>query len=180
MAGMGPAPKKPAIRRRRNKTTTRKTVETPPAPELLVAPAWRPPELPRRPCGCAPGAKRRRCTVCRGKGVQPWHAMTLAWWRDVWASEFRDEYIRTDEHGLLRVAIVVDGFNWRPNLDDLKEIRLQEARFGLDVMSRRRLEWTVKRAPSTPQRPPTAGARAAASGEDPRRVLSMVPKGGKA
>jgi hypothetical protein len=179
----GPPPKKPSIRRRRNKASTRKVVEMPaPAtssPAAATA-AHDAPQLPKRACGCAELAPKRRpkgC-LCRGTGIRPWHPLTLSWWRDVWSSEFKDEYIRTDEHGLTRLAMAVDSFYWSGSIEDLREIRLQEARFGLDVISRRRLEWMVKRPPSAGERAPAEqrNPRPGAGGEDPRKVLTMSPR----
>lgn len=178
----GPPPKKPSIRRRRNRTSTRKVVEMPAAPPSSPAAAAHDgPQLPKRVCGCAARRERRPakdCSSCRGTGLRQWHPLTVSWWRDVWSSEFHAEYIRTDEHGLVRLAMVVDSFYWSGSIDDLKEIRLQEARFGLDVMARRRLEWMVKKPPSAGERAPAEqrNPRPGAGGEDPRKVLTMTPR----
>jgi hypothetical protein len=152
----GPAPKDPSIRARRNKSAT----------------------ASKLPADVA--AKRAPVLPPLGEDHQ-WHPMTLLWWQDVWASPMAAEYAEADKHGLYRLAMLVEGF-WRsPSKDLAGEIRLQEQRFGLSPLDRRRLEWTIESADEAKdrgnqRRGRSAGAtkKAAASDTDPRSVLSVV------
>jgi len=115
----GPAPKHSSVRARRNKTSTAATLRS--AHDLTA------PELP-------------------GDG---WHVMTLAWWRDVWASPMAPEYDSSDRHGLFTLAMLINDF-WQsgdPKLrkDLAAEIRQQRQCFGLTPIDRRRLQWEIER-----------------------------------
>lgn len=122
----GPLPKDPAIRQRRNKSSSRALLP----PES--APIKRAPRLPKLP---------------DEKGVpREWHDMARRWWKDVWSSPQRHEFLRADLGSLFRLVYLVDQF-WKTGaLDIAKEIRLLEREFGLTPLSRRRLEWTVAQA----------------------------------
>jgi hypothetical protein len=76
-----------------------------------------------------------------------WHALTLRWWADVWASPMASEYLAADVHGLFRLAVLVDDYWCAGSPSGRKElageIRLQGQAFGLTPLDRRRLEWTV-------------------------------------
>lgn len=67
----------------------------------------------------------------RSEQERPWHQLTRAWWRHVWASPMADEYLPSDADGLLRLAMLVDCFNYRPTVKAAAEIRQQERRFLL-------------------------------------------------
>ena len=114
----GPMPKPPALRQRRNKSSTRAML---PAEK---SPIVRAPSLPTNPLG-------------------DWHGMTRSWWKDVWSSPQSAEFLRADLGALFRLAILVDMFWKSGKLAIAKEIRLLEREFGLTPLSRRRLEWTV-------------------------------------
>jgi len=146
----GPAPKDPRTRQRRNKVST--AAELPSSGVLgRIAPG-----LP-----------------VRAKDERPWHAETLSYWRDVWASEVVGEFLAVDVPGLVALFKLIDMFNY--GLVDLAaEIRLQRQCFGLTPMDRRRLQW------STPRK---KGADSGAIGQavapppqalDPRRSLRAV------
>ena len=98
-----------------------------------------------------------------------WHALTLAWWDAVWASPVAAEFTPTDTDGLGRLAVLIDRFWANPSVPLAAEIRLQEARYGLDPIARRRLQWEVRRVEGekpkreTPERDST----------DPRIALGM-------
>jgi hypothetical protein len=70
--------------------------------------------------------------------------MTRYWWRDVWASPMATEYLRADEHGLFRLAVLIDLFWKEPSRALAAEIRLQQQAFGLTPLDRRRLEWNIE------------------------------------
>lgn len=157
MAGMGPPPKDPKLRQRRNRQgSTQATLHIvpPDAGESAVLT----PELP-----------------VRVPGVTPWHPETLVFWREVWASPMAAEYIAADVPGLVILAQLIDRFNYG-DPDLAAEIRLQRQCFGLTPLDRRRLQWEIERAesagrrrPSSSQAPPAAGGA-----RDPRRALRAV------
>ncbi len=122
MAGRGQIPKSPATRRRTNKVAGARVLRAD-----IVAKA---PQLPAR----------------------DWHPMALAWWSDLWASPMAPELDKTDIHGLLMLADLIDLY-WRLEPHDLRgkqslasEIRLQRQAYGLSPIDRRRLQWEIERA----------------------------------
>jgi hypothetical protein len=104
--------------------------------------------------------------------IRDWHAMTVAWWCDVWASPMADEFLRADTHGLFRLALLVDDY-WLASSPTARkdlagEIRLAGQAFGLTPIDRRRLQWTVDRV----EEKTTAKRVARAPGKDPRLGLA--------
>lgn len=153
----GPPPKDPALRQRRNTSATAATLS--PQSEPMRAPA-----LPTRP------AKE-----VRAGRLKPWHRLTRAWWRDVWASPMAPKYTKADLHELYILAELRDRF-WYGELDLAAEIRLQSARFGLAPVDRWRLQWDVigdalprpqVKAPTPP--PPTPGPDGSLESEPQRQ-----------
>lgn len=146
----GPAPKDESVRARRNKASTRATLR---ADAAIVAP-----ELP----------------------PIDWHPMVLEWWRDLWASPMAPEYDDSDRHGLFELAILRNDF-WqaetaRERKEAAAEIRLQDQRFGLSPIDRRRLQWEIERtedAQAKGARRRTARQANTPKG-DPRAVLRAV------
>lgn len=113
----GPAPKPLELRQRRNKSATRAALR----PE--EAPIEKAPRLPASSDG------------------EPWHPLARRWWKEVWASPQRYEYMRADLGALFRLIDLVDIYWKTRKLAVAKEIRLLEREFGLTPLSRRRLEW---------------------------------------
>lgn len=115
----GPAPKSASTRSRRNKTSTAATLR---ADAAIVAP-----ELPEG----------------------DWHPMVLDWWRALWASPMAPEYDDSDRHGLFELALIRNDFWCAGSAKERKEaaaeIRLQDQRFGLSPIDRRRLQWEIER-----------------------------------
>jgi hypothetical protein len=72
---------------------------------------------------------------------EAWHPLARRWWKEVWASPQRYEYMRADLGALFRLADLVDIYWKTRKLAVAKEIRLLEREFGLTPLSRRRLEW---------------------------------------
>lgn len=150
----GPLPKDPAIRERRNKSSSR---------ALLPAESEVRPDAPQLPA--LPGKKK-------------WHAMAQLFWETVWASPMSAEFVHGDELALIRLLVLVDAF-WRATkpaykLAYAREIRMLEREFGLTPLSRRRLEWTVAQAKeATDQHEQKRAKRAPLldGGSDPRKVL---------
>lgn len=152
----GPLPKDPALRRRTNKPATR---------AVLCGWKRRVPPLPKLNEGEA--------------APRMWHALTRAWWRDVWRSPMASAFLTQDLHGLYILARLVDDFWTHPSKELAAEIRLQRQCFGLTPIDRRRLDWQVeedgtedaKRAfPAAAAAPPPACEPI----EDPRKLLRVV------
>jgi hypothetical protein len=148
----GPAPKDPSARARRNKASTKATIQ---ADAAIVAP-----ELPE----------------------YDWHAMTLKWWRDLWASPMAPEYDDSDRHGLFKLAMLTNDFWTAESAKERKEasaeIRMQEQRYGLSPMDRRRLQWEIEKSEEAvdrgAKRRTTAKASQPQSKGDPRAVLRAL------
>jgi hypothetical protein len=143
----GPAPKHPSARARRNKTSTHAVLT---ADHAIVAP-----ELPG----------------------EDWHSLTLAWWRDVWASPMAPEFDESDRHGLYVLAALVNDFWTAPTAKDRKdlaaELRQQGARFGLSPIDRRRLQWEVEKVE---QAQDESRRRKQAPAAEPRRRSTRDPR----
>lgn len=154
----GPSPKDPAVRARRNKSSTRATlsadhdIEAPPLPEGF-----------------------------------PWHSLTERWWADIWASPMAPEYAESDINGLYRVAMLYNDFWLAETYKERAEIQVRlekaDADYGTNPMARRRLEWQVeenedKRARGSKRRASDAPAPAPAAtgGADPRLKLVASTK----
>lgn len=143
----GPAPKNPATRQRRNQRPSRALL--PPETE----PRTDAPELP---------------------ALRQWEVMTLAWWRDVWASPMATEYTRADEHALFRLAVLIDMFWFNPSRELAAEIRLQQQAFGLTPLDRNRLAWTIEQtelAQAHGDRQRSKRAIVVSGDRDPRELL---------
>lgn len=153
---MPPNPKPAAQRQRRNRVTT--------AAEMEAAPATRI-ELPQRysawkcvSCYLRPG--RHSEEFFDKEEIQPhdfepatveWRPLTIAWWNTIWDSPMAGEWVDADVPGLLALAALVDAF-W--TLGDPKiaaEIRMQQREYGLSPLSRRQLQWEIKRLAIEPK-----------------------------
>lgn len=150
----GPVPKSARTRQRRNKVATAAT---------RSAPAWRLPDLP-------PLGPRSQ-----------WHELTVAQWAAMRDGPFADEYLPQDLGGMIRLARLWDAANKARRPDVLKalltEIRLQEQRYGLSPIDRRRLQWEVERAEEAEDRSSARRQRktaASAAEEDPLNYLKAV------
>ena len=97
--------------------------------------------------------------------------MTRFWWRDIWCSPMAPEFLKTDMHGLLRLAVLIDEFWNNPTVSLASEIRHQGAQFGLTPIDRRRLQWEVERAETAVRKKPPTRTQV---GDDPRERLRMV------
>lgn len=150
MAGIGRPPKPTHLRQRRNKTVPGANLTTEEAPIEGA------PELPSR-------GRRRR-----------WHPRVLAWWQKVWQSPMAAEYLESDVEGLYLVAELHQQF-WGGATKLAAEIRLQEQRFGLSPIDRRRLQWEVHRVETAEAKRP---APAPQTVEDTRSVLRVLEGAG--
>ena len=145
-----PAQKKdPSVRARRNKAATAATLSA---------------EVP----------KRDRPELPEGR---EWHALTLSWWADLWASPMAGEYHASDRHALFILAALVDAFWTEPSQALAAEIRLQRQAFGLTPYDRRRLEWTIESVDEAQDRGRQRRARQQpqpVAADDPRNALRAV------
>jgi hypothetical protein len=147
---MPPTPKHSSVRARRNRTSTSATLRPPTTVQT--------PPLPRL-------------------GGEAWHPMTIAWWSDIWRSPMAPEYDTSDVHGLLMLAVLVNGFWQSPSKDLAAEIRLQRQCFGLSPIDRRRLQWEIERtdeAQDKGRKRRAAAKTPVETGQDPRDVLRAV------
>lgn len=159
MAGKGPAPKPAALRQRRNKTSTAASL-----PSAEDAAEFEVPELPEREDG------------------EEWHPRVLGWWEAVWRSPMAPEFLDADMKGGLYLLADLHQLRWTATsrtalIDAAKEIRLQEVRFGLSPIDRRRLQWEVARGEEAQKRRTSErGAKNEGENEDsdPRSKLKAV------
>lgn len=157
----GPAPKSPALRQRRNATTTRAAL---PAAAVMAKNA-----VPSLPEG-------------------EWHPRVQEWWRTVWRSPMAAEFLKSDEVGGLYLLADLYQARWtcrddaKALVEVAKEIRLQEVRFGLSPMDRRRLQWEVGKEDASATTGKNAGGKRKTEktggskqkpATDTRNVLSM-------
>lgn len=167
----GPAPKASAQRQRRNRTTTAATLEAGPATRVEL-PAFRVSAITCETCALASWQHVRR--KFEELDLEPhdyeprvldWRQATRDWWEVIWASPMADEWVDADVPGLLALAVLWDDF-WRTG--DPKahaEIRQAAREFGLSPLSRRQLQWEIKRlAVAPPARPQPGPSRAARRG----------------
>ncbi|HEY7767366.1 hypothetical protein [Longimicrobium sp.] len=159
----GPAPKPAHLRQRTNKTPGAARL-----PSSETARKNRVPDLPDRKEG--------------------WHPLLLEWWTSVWRSPMAGEYLDADMRGGLFHLAYLHQLFWEtadmgfaavaalPKL--AAEIRLQEVRFGLSPIDRRRLQWEVEKgeqaAERTKSRKTAKKAQRPDPKKDPRSVLKAV------
>jgi hypothetical protein len=80
------------------------------------------------------------------------------------------EFLKTDIHGLFRLAVLVDRFWVDPTTNLASEIRQQQAEYGLTPIARRRLQWEIEKVEAvTKKRQPSPSETG-----DPRNLLRMV------
>jgi len=85
-----------------------------------------------------------------------WHELTRAWWTTIWASPMADEWVDADVPGLVALAALIDAFWQKPDPKLHAEIRMASREFGLSPLSRRQLQWEIKRLEQPPAvKPPT-------------------------
>lgn len=167
----GPPPKPAGLRQRRNKVTGGATLPA-------DGPSRPAPKLPDRGCHVCEGtgeATGGECSVCEGTGVLPWHPLVLQRWAAVWASPMASEFLDADVHGLYVLADLWDMY-WKGDRDRAAEIRLQEQRFGLSSLDRRRLQWEVEKVEQAQKRRPAMprGKAVAAGRRNPLSFLKAI------
>lgn len=121
--------KPPSQRQRRNRTTAAATIDAAPAERVELA-SWFPDD--------------------------DLHSMTTRTWDVWWASPLRTEWVDADVPDLVALALMVDAF-WkaapvdRPKIHS--EIRMASREFGLTPMSRRGLQWEIRKLEPSTRRP---------------------------
>ena len=119
MAGMGPPPKSPEKRARRNKGSDVHVIVSEPVPQ---------PALPKRmPNG------------------DPWPEITRAWWR-MWGKDPLAAEFRATDWAELRDTAAIHGAYWSGDLKMAGELRLRTAKFGATAEDRARLRITYAAA----------------------------------
>jgi hypothetical protein len=116
-------PKHPSTRRRRNKAAGFRTLVVDDEPDLSVPP------LPDRPEG--------------------WRPETVQRWEIVMNSPMRSEWTDSDVRAMVDLAKLWDRLYGETDtiryLKLMAEIRMQDQRYGLSPMDRRRLQWEIQR-----------------------------------
>lgn len=158
----GPSPKPAALRQRRNRQPTAANL-----PSEEQAANNEVPALFDRAAG--------------EDGVAlSWHPMVVEWWHSVWTSPMASEYLDADmKGGLYQLASLHQDF-WESTSRAARvacaaEIRLQEVRFGLSPIDRRRLQWEIEKGEGAAEKTQSRRARKAPTpGKDPRQLLKAV------
>ena len=180
-------PKPASQRQRRNRTSTAASLEAPPVTRvdlpMLTSPDRCKAEVDRK-SGCPLPAVAHDLKHFAQYVIEPhgfvaaeieWQLMTVAWWTTIWASPMVAEWVDADVPGLIALAILWDGFYRSGDPRMHAEARMATREFGLSPLSRRQLQWEVKRLAPSPK--PKAG-------RPPRRrsgpAILGVLQGGKA
>jgi hypothetical protein len=153
----GPIPKPAGQRQRRNRTTTAASLEAPPVTRVdlptLTSPDVCSAEVDRK-SGCPLPSTAHDLEHFAKYVIEPhafiageiaWQPMTLAWWTTIWASPMVAEWVDADVPGLIALAILWDSFYRTGNAKVHAEARMATREFGLSPLSRRQLQWEVKR-----------------------------------
>jgi hypothetical protein len=101
------------------------------------------------------------------------HPFTRRWWDTIWASPMVEEWVDADVPGLLVVASLVENFWQTADPKVAAEIRMQSREYGLSPLSRRSLQWEIKRVEAARPMPAPRTQRQ-------RRTLLDILEGGKA
>lgn len=143
MAGVGPPPKDPAKRARRNKDSQAQTIlrfeqaEAPDLPEFRIK------------------SESGRLVKFR------WPPRTVEWWAKWVASPQAEHFSSTDWEELLTTALV-HARVWSGDLSAAPELRLRVAKFGATMEDRARLRMQFAAADEADSKRPEAGATAKA------------------
>lgn len=128
-----PGPPPKPNRQRRNRTTTAATIEAAPASRVDLPP------------------------------YRTWRQATCDWWDVIWASPIADEWADADVPGLLNLAVLQDEFATTGDRAVHAEIRMASREFGLSPLSRRQLQWEVKKVRGVVSPPAPSKARSRTS-----------------
>lgn len=125
MAGIGPAPKEPSKRARRNKDAV-------PMKAIMVVPAAKP-ELPQFSISVSNDGMVSTQEFT-------WPESTVIWWQMLDAHPLAGEFTGLDWSYLLDTARLHAAF-WMGRIDLASELRLREAKYGFTPEDRSRLRW---------------------------------------
>lgn len=107
--------------------------------------------------------------------------MVVEWWTSIWRSPMASEYLDADMRGGLYLLADLHQARWTaPStaamIEVAKEIRLQEVRFGLSPIDRRRLQWEIEKGEQAIERTTSRKQRktSASGGNDPRSILKAI------
>lgn len=145
----GPKPKDPELRARANKASTYDVLD------------------PKERVKAAPLTKEIL-------GVDVIRPQVKRWWNVVWRSPMAPRWLEADIEVLYLVAVLRNKFAADPTPTMASEIRQQEARLGLDVIARRRLDWRIEGASRPAESPAAVAPEPPDEVEDPRSVLRVV------
>ena len=153
-----PIPKAPGQRQRRNRTANSAVLDAGPAMRVALPKRWsaiRCVAIVDSKKGCPlAGAAHDLENFARAE-VEPhdfapaeaaWHPMTLSWWETIWNSPMANEWVDADVPPLVALAALIEQFWIAPDARVAAEIRMQQREFGLSPLSRRQLQWEIKRA----------------------------------
>lgn len=118
----------------------------------------------------------------RDSRAEQWHPKVVEWWEAVWTSPMAAEYLGPDVRGGLYGLAELYQQRWTtPHRKELvaimAEIRLQEVRFGLSPIDRRRLQWEVAKGEEAEERTKRRRKErkmARQRGKDPRKSLKLA------
>lgn len=152
MAGRGPAPKPAHLRQRTNKKSG--------ASVLTIGPR----------------SARQKIPTLPNHDQREWHSFTLMEWKSWWLSPMADKWIDSDFYGLYKLACLTDKYFKTDDIEALKEIRLQEPRFGLTPLDRSRLQWEIVRGDEAGTKKPAKPRPTSRPNRDPRAFLRDIHK----
>lgn len=173
----GVLPKPAAQRQRRNRSATATVLEAAPASPVEL-PAFRYSSVHCARCKLPLWDHNRK--QFDEAGIEPhdkepapidWMEPTRQWWRIIWQSPMVGEWVDADVPDLLAIAVMVDEF-WRSGDTKIHaEIRQASREFGLTPMSRRSLQWEVRKLEG-PKRADVEPPRKRRSGRGTLSVLT--------
>jgi hypothetical protein len=160
----GPPPKDPAVRQRRNKTST-----TAQLPSESACRRRRVPPLPERWVH-----EYDKDRVVTGKKLLPWPDDLVAWWTDLWRSPQATQWTRAMYHELVMLATLRERWQLTGESKDAAEYRMHRRDFGLTTLDMRRLQWSIEEEGAPKKRAAARVDAAAQDAPDPRGVLRAV------
>lgn len=163
----GPAPKNPATRQRRNKSSTNAKLS-------LVVDHEVPP---------MPDAADWICQITSSDGNEvpdapvEWSSAVVTWWESIWSSPMSNEYHDADIHQLYLACFYLQQtlnpyLKMSDRLNSSKSYEATIKNFGLTPMSRRSLQWEIERSEEALAK----GAKR--RGRTPEADPAPVPAGG--
>lgn len=169
-------PKRPSQRQRRNKSVTGATLEAGPVTKAALPTRYS--TMRCSECELAAwhhnrdGFEKHEVFIHEFEPVViDWKPLTVAWWETIWASPMADEWVDADVPGLTALASLVDQFWTTGDRGIAGEIRMQQREYGLSPLSRRQLQWEIKRLDGAKPTTPAAPRERARSG---RGLLSVL------